>query len=772
MVATTKINIVDGAGQTRGTLDAENVQFSAYRCFPMTGEADELVVLHQLVKDVLALDGGLALYRSGPFLDFVLDHEPELLQRVVAIVDPDGDASAYRNIPVVKEIEALPSTVRTLFVCETKAEPCMRLERKVLPRMQVVFPHAARQYATIVPLQAWIKREPSIYPIKLPEIVIENDLDILLIDLPSRAGQQISVGLSYVHSALKRSTVKFQTFDFDPLLYHRFHIHRLFDLGHDAVLSNQVTLSTDPWWYTERAWFDSRLWPYLNEFFAEDLDEIFRKIVAANPKIVGMSIHMRNEGISRELARRIKRALPDTLILVGGHSCYSDVFGKGAFPEYDYMVIGEADVVVGPLVERLAAGERPANLPGVLSVYDDPAKPFVPGPQARNLDMLGGIATDLYEEFNTIYQTWQGGRSTALPLTRGCVWSRCSFCAERFAFRSRTPKNYVDEMENIVATGRGGAFQASDSDFGGQPEVLREVCEEIVRRGLQISFFGQIRLSKNYDVEFFQLMRRAGMIGLNFGADALTENTIRRQAKGYTLDTLLRNHEDCAKVGIQPQINLVIGTPGETEQDMNDTIKLLSDHRQIFPVINNVNLCMLVQNSVYWFQPEKHNIHFYGDKEELYKKYYFGIPARLWYSTDPYIDRPVRISRFGRLVSGLQAAGIHIGSDVWANWNDIMSGVGWMEYRELTVDPDVECQRTESDSGSHPARRPHAIAPVMQDRLFVVNGVDVLAFPADPQVQKLLKDIGISFWSQGSNGSTAPAESRIQPTRTELPVLC
>ena len=68
---------------------------------------------------------------------------------------------------------------------------------------------------------------------------------------------------------------------------------------------------------------------------------------------------------------------------------------------------------------------------------------------------------------------------------------------------------------------------------------------------------------------------------------------------------------------------------------------------------------------VYWMEPEKHNIHFRGVKEELYRTYPRAIPAHLWYSTEPYIDEKVRKQRFERIVLALHEGDFNVGA--WAN---------------------------------------------------------------------------------------------------------
>ena len=734
------------SGSAGVEVEADVARFSAWRCFPLTGLPDEIALLCRQGNELLALDEPIVLFSLGRFLDFFLDHVPALHDRVVAIVDESATLPSHRGIPVVSTSAELSHDRAVAYICETKTEIRWRLERKVPPHYTLFSPDSVRFYDDLVPSRAWIGESTSIYPIIVPDIAFRSGLDVLLLDLPSKGGVQLSVGLSYVHNALKRSSVDFQTIDVDIIMYHRYHIHRLFDLGHDPVLRNGIAFNAEPWDYPERIWIDPRQWVCLLDYFADELHEIVLKIKQAAPKVLAMSVHQRNEWCTREIARRIKAELPETLILVGGHSCYSKHFGQGAFPEHDYMVIGEADMVVGPLAEALASGGRPGNVPGVISKFDDSNQSFTPAPVPHNLDALGGNAYDLFDDFNQLYRFCDGSPThLAIPLTRGCVWSRCSFCAERFAFRSRTPKSYVDEIERVLASGHSPYFQASDSDFGGEPEILRQVCQEIVRRGLRINFAGQIRLHKKFDLEFLQLMRAAGIAGMNFGADAFTENTIRRQKKGYTLDLLKQNHEDCLKAGILPVVNIVIGVPGETEKDIDDTIAFLSENKNIFLRVHNINICHLMENSVYWHEPEKHDIYFHGNKDELYKKYYFGIPDHLWYSVNPYIDKAVRAGRMLRLVEGLQKAGIHVTSEVLANISDVQSGGGSSSFRFYGLDDALSNPGLKID-----LPKPMAIRPVYDDSLVVLTGNGgALAFAYDPKVRESLLTLGRPLWWRG-----------------------
>lgn len=101
----------------------------------------------------------------------------------------------------------------------------------------------------------------------------------------------------------------------------------------------------------------------------------------------------------------MKKLSPDTLIMAGGYSCLHHEVGMHAFPHADYIVIGEADLTVGPFVQRLLSGERPKDLPGVISHDDTPDRVFVPGEIPRDLNTLAMpdysfVDIDLYRNFN------------------------------------------------------------------------------------------------------------------------------------------------------------------------------------------------------------------------------------------------------------------------------------------------------------------------------------------------------------------------------------
>ena len=84
------------------------------------------------------------------------------------------------------------------------------------------------------------------------------------------------------------------------------------------------------------------------------------------PRIVGLQCNFTTERFrTLRLAERVRRALPEAFVLVGGHDASRE-------PEWfldaaiDAVAIGDGEEVMPPLVDALERGAAPATVPGLL----------------------------------------------------------------------------------------------------------------------------------------------------------------------------------------------------------------------------------------------------------------------------------------------------------------------------------------------------------------------------------------------------------------------
>jgi len=506
-----------------------------------------------------------------------------------------------------------------------------------------------------IPSSAWRKKFDHIYPIELPKIEIRKGLDVLLLDMPARSLAQLPIGFAYVYKAIRQTSVNLQAIDIDLVAYHRYHSRRC--MNHiDRIESNGMLHPQDPWQaenyivWTDKAFVD---------YFSDLLDEVVAKIVEAKPKAVGFSLHQTSHVSVSRVVERLRELLPDVCIIVGGMSCYQYFVARRIFPQADYVVVGEADTVIGSLAEAIARGERPIDIPGVVSKDDTEDRTFVGAPLPHNLDVVGG--PDYGFTNLDFYVNWNGYRLMPLVGSRGCGWSRCTFCAERFNWRARTPETVAEEIEYYTTRGFKD-FVFNESDFNSNLSFVLRLCQEIVRRGIKANFTAQLRVGKDCDFQYYKAMKEAGFSCLRFGVDALSENTLLLQRKGYTKQMVMDNLKHCHDLGIYTEINVVVGVPGETDADIEESADFIIQMKPYIGRVAFINPLMLFVGSVYYFEPERHKIKFNGDKEELYKQYFVSLPDTAWYSEEPHIDHTVRRERFFRIVERMHDVGVPLGA--------------------------------------------------------------------------------------------------------------
>ena len=494
------------------------------------------------------------------------------------------------------------------------------------------------------------------YPCDIPTFKVQPDLDFLLLEIPPRYFPMMPNGLSYVHNILMKCGINFQTIDMNIITYHRFHERRLRERLDYVVTSSGYVMKEDPWDNANMSEWDK---PEVIAHFMAELESLLTEIVRNKPKAVGISLSGNNRSLVKAFVKELRRRVPQTVIVVGGYDCVYYGLGQHLFSDFDYMVIGEAELTLEPLIKALAQGKRPKDLIGIVSRYDSPGRVWFKPPLLQDLDM---IDFPRYQWANHVwYQDCERRHFVPITSSRGCHWARCRFCGECFAFRRRTPAKVADEIEYHTKYGF-HAFHFNESDVNGDPQALHDLCSEIIRRELKVKFLGQLRIDRRNTEAYFKHLAKAGFTHLRFGVDGWTDNLLKLQNKGYNMEIVFQNLRDCSASGITTTVNMVIGVPGETEDDIDEAIRNIVSCKNYISVVESFNTLLLVCGSEYHRNPDKYKIHFRKDREEIYASHVHYIPAELWYSEEPYIDQDVRMRRMEKIISELYKVGVNIGS--------------------------------------------------------------------------------------------------------------
>ncbi len=181
----------------------------------------------------------------------------------------------------------------------------------------------------------------------------------------------------------------------------------------------------------------------------------------------------------------------------------------------------------------------------------------------------------LTEMTNPMHRLWSQGRWNKMVMAHGCYWHRCAFCDTSLDYignyHAPNATTVVDYMERIVAqTGRTG-FHFVDEAL--PPKLLKEVAEEIIKRGLAVSFWGNIRFERAYTAELCDLLAEAGMVAVSGGLEVASDRLLKLMDKGVTIQQTVEACRHLRDAGIMVHTYLMYGFPTETLQESVDALE-------------------------------------------------------------------------------------------------------------------------------------------------------------------------------------------------------
>ena len=120
---------------------------------------------------------------------------------------------------------------------------------------------------------------------------------------------------------------------------------------------------------------------------------------------------------------------------------------------------------------------------------------------------------------------------------------------------------------------------------------------------------GQAVIRKGMKPDRLQNMFQAGCRSMDYGLESGSTATLRRMKKPYSAETASEVLRDTAKAGIISGINIIVGFPGESEEEFQETMAFLSDNKGSYKKIANLSTCLITPQSDIDNNPDKYGVH-------------------------------------------------------------------------------------------------------------------------------------------------------------------
>jgi len=179
-------------------------------------------------------------------------------------------------------------------------------------------------------------------------------------------------------------------------------------------------------------------------------------------------------------------------------------------------------------------------------------------------------------------------------------------------YRVRSVENVVDEFEYIAEEiPEVKEIFIEDDTFTIDRKRVKEICEEIIKRKLDVTWSCNARADLDY--ETMKAMKEAGCRLLDVGYESGNDNILKNIKKGITLDKARDFTKNAKKAGLMILADFVIGLPGETKETVEKTIKFV---KELKPELMQFSVATPIPGTEFYDWVKENNFLIVDDLEE------------------------------------------------------------------------------------------------------------------------------------------------------------
>jgi radical SAM superfamily enzyme YgiQ (UPF0313 family) len=313
----------------------------------------------------------------------------------------------------------------------------------------------------------------------------------------------------------------------------------------------------------------------------ENATKVAEDVALLRPDIIGITATTPQITLALAIAGEIKKRLKVPVVLGGVHPTVMPEETLG-FDSVDFVVLGEGEETMPELCRRIQDGESVSEVKGIgykrhgklrftsirplIEELDD-----VPFPARHHLRSRWYFAPP------RMRGVWT--KSTATIITsRGCPF-QCLFCSSHLMFgrrvRRRSPENVVEELEHLRHEFGIDSIWFVDDTFTVDQKWVMQFCDLLIKKGLHNLVWGCQARADTLEPYTLQLMKQAGCVQVDIGVESGSDRVLKILKKGITVEQIEKAFKICKEAGVQTFASFILGTPGETSEDIKKTEALI-----------------------------------------------------------------------------------------------------------------------------------------------------------------------------------------------------
>lgn len=300
---------------------------------------------------------------------------------------------------------------------------------------------------------------------------------------------------------------------------------------------------------------------------------VLSSVLKYSPDMVGISITNTSQIIpGLTLAKLIKNQNREIHITVGG-SVFTKLIENikkidSLFSVVDSFIVFEGEHALLELAQQLNGKRDFKKVPNL--VYRENGVTKVNEPFYT--EDLNKLPTPDFDGFPLkLYHA----PASVLPVqtSRGCYYSKCSFCnlhLDHRSFRLRSTELLLEDIGSLSQKYNTPYFFFTDESV--PINKLREISEGLMERRWDLKWMGGVRFEGSLDNDLLEKMSKSGCQKLVFGLESYNQRVLDLMKKGIKTDVVKRVLDACLQVGIAFHLYIIIGFPTETDKEALESL--------------------------------------------------------------------------------------------------------------------------------------------------------------------------------------------------------
>lgn len=268
------------------------------------------------------------------------------------------------------------------------------------------------------------------------------------------------------------------------------------------------------------------------------------------------------EEVYREVAG--SRADVEAVFVAGGP--HPSARPEEVLCSFDYVVIGEGEETLPELIGVIRSGGDPATVRGIAFKRDDIVQ-ITPAREHVDLDLYPPFSPPIF---------------SPLEISRGCPWG-CAYCQTPCLFGRKMRHRSIPTILRYARCYSDLRFTSPNALAYGSDGVHPRI-DKVERLLLSLSqldkpiYFGtfpsEVRPDFVSEEAVDLIVRRCRNRHLSIGGQSGSDRVLKMIGRGHDVEAIRRACDLCLDRGVVPNLDLIVGLPGETPEDQRMTLDL------------------------------------------------------------------------------------------------------------------------------------------------------------------------------------------------------